>query len=52
VDSGYCPIPCRIPEGSQISECGGAWEFQTPEFPESGKYRDKYEREEVNERMS
>jgi len=21
MDSGYCPVPCGIPQGSQISEC-------------------------------
>jgi len=50
VDSGYCPVPCGIPQGSRISKCEGAWEFWTPEFPEflemSGETRDKERQEE------
>jgi len=41
VDSGYCPVPCGIPQGSRISECEGAWEFRTPEFPEFPETRDE-----------
>jgi len=52
VDSGYFPVPYGIPQGSWISECKGAWEFQTPEFPEPGECGDELREEETEERTS
>jgi len=44
VDSGYCPVPCGIPQGSQISsvrECGnsGLQNFWNPENIEMSRER-------------
>ena len=37
VDSGYCPVPCGIPQGSRISESERAWEFPDSGISGSGK---------------
>ena len=48
-DSGYCPVPCGIPQGSWISECEGVWEFPDSGISGSGK---RVTSREIKERTS